>query len=885
MRIFLVLFLLFLSFLFNTLTTEMVKAVDVYYEFEPTDDTLIAVEDPNVNYGYSTHMVIRNDSYGGFGLEDLICFNISNITSGSVVTSAAVYLYYYYCDDHKPDGRSLNIYRVTSGWDEDTVTWNTQPSCAAQPTSNAIVPSFYGWMSWDVTSDVQGFVNGSFDNFGWKIADNNYWSLINIPQVYFQTKEYGAYIPYLKVVVSQINVSGAPQINVSDDTNIAGGTYSVLLIPTDDSKIRMTVPDKTHGSLELSVRNTYGGTSDDWQCDTLIKFDISSVPSKSLIVSATLSLYYYDWNQNDPSGRKLDLYRLTENWDEESVTWNSKPSYDSQIVSSAIIPSSFQTVFWNVTNDVQDFIDGLKTNYGWLLRDNNYWGKADIPETNFYSKENDNSIPYLEIVYSIFSNYTDVPGINYNVSYDESLVGYWSFDEGSGTIVHDISSYENNGSIYGNPQWIDGISGKALYFDGINDYVDLGNPTILNPQNEITVAAWYKTVSFSGTGANPIVDKGGYSHTYPYYQYHLGVCGNQYEPPRAYARFNWGLTADGVGNGTYTVNDFWTPGNWYYIVGTYNGSMINLYVNINNLMTLISSVPLNGTMQDYGKNVYIAKYSNLDYFTPGIIDEVRIYNRALSADEIQYLYNNPVNQPPSNLNFTIINSTEDTFINENSPNDNMGSVTWLRVRGLTGYKIYTLIKFNLSSITLGTHIDSATLNIYYRLEEGEGNPVGQTLEIYKILDNWNEHEVTWNIQPGHNQFITSSAVVPSNPNVWMRWNVTNDVQYFINNPGMNYGWKIIDANDASDIPYFYSKEYGNFIPYLEIIVKQPTSEIELGQWILNFLIVALTIIIIFGLGDVIYLKNKKKKIIKNIIEKEKKEINELIIEITNEKNK
>ncbi len=54
---------------------------------------------------------------------------------------------------------------------------------------------------------------------------------------------------------------------------------------------------------------------------------------------------------------------------------------------------------------------------------------------------------------------------------DEGLVAYYSFDEGSGNVLHDLSGNENDGTIYG-AKWVDGKYGKALEFDGINDYVD-----------------------------------------------------------------------------------------------------------------------------------------------------------------------------------------------------------------------------------------------------------------------------------------------------------------------------------------------------------------------------------------------------------------------------
>jgi hypothetical protein len=79
-----------------------------------------------------------------------------------------------------------------------------------------------------------------------------------------------------------------------------------------------------------------------------------------------------------------------------------------------------------------------------------------------------------------------------------SLVAYWSFDEGSGTIAYDFSGNENNGTLYNGsticsgqdcPNWVDGKFGKALSFDGINDYLKVSSFPI---SEAISIAYWKK---------------------------------------------------------------------------------------------------------------------------------------------------------------------------------------------------------------------------------------------------------------------------------------------------------------------------------------------------------------------------------------------------------
>jgi hypothetical protein len=174
----------------------------------PTDDSTVRHGGPNSNSGSSESINVRND-FGGGGspgcaYDTLIKFDTSTIPRNVTIQYAYLRLYYYKYKDNKPAGRTLNVYRATNDWDEETVTWNTQPSYASFPTTSAQVPSSIGtWMVWDVTSDLQDFFQGSIDNYGWKITDENYWGQVNIPIIYYYSKEYGDFTPILEIGVDE----------------------------------------------------------------------------------------------------------------------------------------------------------------------------------------------------------------------------------------------------------------------------------------------------------------------------------------------------------------------------------------------------------------------------------------------------------------------------------------------------------------------------------------------------------------------------------------------------------------------------------------------------------------------------------------------------------
>ena len=219
---------------------------------------------------------------------------------------------------------------------------------------------------------------------------------------------------------------------------------------------------------------------------------------------------------------------------------------------------------------------------------------------------------------------------NLQADLSQGLVGYWNFDEGSSsTIAHEYSgSNYDHGSIYG-ATWVDGISGKALSFDGIDDYVDIADSPDLNPSAAISVAAWIKP------------DSGILSVSFPAIVKKVG-------PSRGYALeflsgsdIKFYTHIQGITGATEDVT--LTIGNWHFVVGIYDGSEMVLYVDG------IPTLPyyISGDIDIASSHIMHIGHDpwhdpSLPYrFYSGVIDEVRIYNRALSQSEVTELYNNP----------------------------------------------------------------------------------------------------------------------------------------------------------------------------------------------------------------------------------------------------
>ncbi|MHC4586850.1 MAG: LamG domain-containing protein, partial [Planctomycetota bacterium] len=199
------------------------------------------------------------------------------------------------------------------------------------------------------------------------------------------------------------------------------------------------------------------------------------------------------------------------------------------------------------------------------------------------------------------------------------LVGWWKLDEGSGNTAADAGDKGLDGALVGDTSWVDGIVAGALAFDGDGDYVDLGKDPAFDVTRQITISAWIKVNAFD-TDWQAIINRGDSA-------WRLQRDGNNNTLEFACT----GLVVPGTRwaaiHGTVDVND----GRWHHAVGTYDGSHICLYVD----GKLDVSSTASGTIKINNQSVYIGENSEqTDRFWNGLIDDVRIYSYALSADEI-----------------------------------------------------------------------------------------------------------------------------------------------------------------------------------------------------------------------------------------------------------
>ncbi len=198
----------------------------------------------------------------------------------------------------------------------------------------------------------------------------------------------------------------------------------------------------------------------------------------------------------------------------------------------------------------------------------------------------------------------------------------------------DRSNYSNPTTIFGSSLVPDrnNTSSSAYGFDGLQNSISIQNSDLLNTIQKITLCAWVKPVSFTGNGNNAIIEKPFTSHSNPFYQYKLGITGNSF--PNIPGSFIFSLALNGSYNFVSTNSNAWNPNSWYFVVGTYDGLVMRLYIN--GIQVAVQGIT--GSISGYGQNLYIGKINNISKYTPGTIDDIRIYNRALAPSEIQDLF-------------------------------------------------------------------------------------------------------------------------------------------------------------------------------------------------------------------------------------------------------
>jgi hypothetical protein len=198
------------------------------------------------------------------------------------------------------------------------------------------------------------------------------------------------------------------------------------------------------------------------------------------------------------------------------------------------------------------------------------------------------------------------------------LVGAWGFEDGAGTTATDSSGRGLNGTVADATWTAAGRFGGALAFNGTNSWVTVADNAALDLTTGMTLEAWVKPGALAGWTTVMMKERGTAGLGYALY-----ASDNAGQPPAAYVYRNADVSA--LGTSALAI------GAWTHLSTTYDGANLRLYVNgaLVRTRAVTGSLPNTANPFRIGGNGVWGEYFN------GVIDEVRVYNRALTQTEIQ----------------------------------------------------------------------------------------------------------------------------------------------------------------------------------------------------------------------------------------------------------
>lgn len=211
-------------------------------------------------------------------------------------------------------------------------------------------------------------------------------------------------------------------------------------------------------------------------------------------------------------------------------------------------------------------------------------------------------------------------------------VAWWKLDESSGSSAADSSGNGNTGTFYGTPAWADG----GASFNG-SSYIGVTSSTTTNITGDFTLSVWVKTSQAAASDQYPLIimkNGGAPQNGYAIYL-HYGT---------ADARWFGEIKVGGTAYNVYGTSDV-ADGAWHHLAFQREGTTLRAYEDgaLANSSTAVSTTISNAVELRFGRSLFGAPW---DYYLVGGVDDVRIYNSALTAGEIGAIYSPSVTLAP-----------------------------------------------------------------------------------------------------------------------------------------------------------------------------------------------------------------------------------------------
>ncbi|MBI2550034.1 fibronectin type III domain-containing protein [Candidatus Woesearchaeota archaeon] len=434
---------------------------------------------------------------------------------------------------------------------------------------------------------------------------------------------------HLNVTVDELNPRNLTAFLFSGAAIIASQNVSVNKTPSSNNVTFLSVSDGYY-NVSVSVRDLADNvnttpTNRSFTVDTTVPVLAYAAPSFANASFVNVSWIFLNFSFTEINNGTLMIRNGSTNWTNVNASsgyffYNFSPRADGNYTFFGWINDSSGQVAQTVNRTV--YVDTVGPAISLIA---NTPANQSVLSTNYIfvnTSENDAGSDHNEL--SAF------------IDFNNSLVGYWRFEDDGDTNASDFTSYNNNGTLvnfgcttlncnltggvrgFGSGFTSAGRRGKALNFDGQGNAVNVSDSASLSSFSTYSLEAWIKP--HEGTSGR-IVRKDG--------EYAISILGYPYLASEHKA----GAACGGAWSSLWDDTAL-QPDSWYYVAVTYNGSNRTLYVNGN----YENSSADTGSLPDCSTPLMIGSSQTFSSVFNGTIDEAKVWNRALSADEINASY-------------------------------------------------------------------------------------------------------------------------------------------------------------------------------------------------------------------------------------------------------
>ncbi|MBI3588223.1 LamG domain-containing protein [Candidatus Micrarchaeota archaeon] len=426
------------------------------------------------------------------------------------------------------------------------------------------------------------------------------------------------------------NFAGNSNVFIPDSGSLDGFTSSgnfTVSLWMNDYNSALYIFDKGSGATDQIVLAGYSGT------DYRFRMLTASNQLKTLLSSSGVSQYAWHHLAGSYDNSTMRLY------------------IDGALNASLSLNESVSTANYRIALGSED---GFQRFFNGSIDEVHFWNRTLSASeiSQLYSWEKNSTRGNSGFI----NNFTNVSlalrAKNFSFN-DTGLVGWWDLGDSTGneTVTGsslDLSGYNANGtfgnSSSGTAPTVNStcVIGNCLKFNGGTQFINVTASPLFNIIANYTIAAWINPRVVTGSN-HVILTKEGVSGTFTgYFLYQQSA--------EVYTGFG-----DGAAFKSQTTTSSPLRANaWQQVVVTWNGSQISTYVN----GTVVQTSVLTLNPATNGQNLVIGQNDANGAFFDGLVDDVKIWNRSLSADEVVHLYNsgNPTNATGNETNWTSFTS-------------------------------------------------------------------------------------------------------------------------------------------------------------------------------------------------------------------------------------